>query len=103
MLVISKDTTVCNNTEVLGSKDFTDGSDHMPLNGVCSSLTTCNYQISNCIRCISVTPCSVGLLWLHDVITCLSPPHAHSEMPTSVSSTHSNTIQDKNLFMRVHV
>ena len=29
-----------------------------------------------------------GLLWLHVVITCPPPPHVHSEMPTSVNSSH---------------
>ena len=33
-------------------------------------------------------PDFAGLLWLHVVITCPPPPHVHSEMPTSVNSTH---------------
>ena len=102
MLVISKEAIFA--TEVLG---LTDGSDHMPLNGIILCLLLINHmQLSDiklmyCIHCISVIPCPVGLLWLHDVITCLPPPHAHSEMPPSVSSTHSSIIQDKNLFMEV--
>ena len=89
---------------MLGSKDFTDGSDHMPLNDIILCLLLNNHmqfsdiKLMDCIRCISVIPCSVGLLWLHDVITCLPPPHAHSEMPPSVSSTHPSIIQDKNFF-----
>ena len=92
---------------MLGSNDFTDGSDDIPLNGIILCLLLINHmQLSDiklmyCIHCISVTPCSVGLLWLHDVITCLPPPHAHSEMLTSVSSTHPSIIQDKNHFMEV--
>ena len=92
---------------MLGSNDFTDGSDDIPLNGIILCLLLINHmQLSDikliyCIHCISVIPWSVGLLWLHDVITCLPPPHSHSEMLTSVSSTHSSIIQDKNIFMEV--
>ena len=108
MLVISKEAIVCNNRSVRIKCNQTIlqmvYSDHMPLNGIILCLQLINHmQLSDiklmyCIHCISVTPCSVGLLWLHDVIICLPPPHAHSEMPPSVSSTHSSKIQDKNLF-----
>ena len=94
MLVISKEAIVCNNRSV-----------RIKCNQVIICLSMCllliNHMESNYIHCISVIPCSVGLLWLHDVITCLPPPHAHSEMPPSVNSTHPSIIQDKNPFMEV--
>ena len=53
--------------------------------------------------CALVLPSLSGLLWLHVVITCPPPPHVHSEMPTSVNSSHPDMTGYQVMTVKKHI